>query len=494
MTLMLVFGIGVIVELALVSLPVLWSMRRMLGFIPIVLIGFWIGFNLSTISSLLTFSLVLIAVFRLLNLFKLAKINIHHKYLANVTRRTSYVLAGLSLVILLLAQSTSPFTTSEAINILAVSQFAVALLTLAVTSKNLQKTKHHLAKHFYSDKELPTVTVAIPARNETDDLASCVRTVLANDYPKLEVLVLDDCSQDRTAEIIRDFAHDGVRFIKGNPPEDRWLAKNQAYEKLAQHASGEIILYCGVDVRFGPQAIRSLVSSMLTKDRLMMSVLPFRIGGGVNTSLIQPLRYWWELALPRRLFNRPPVLSTCWLINRKYLKKLGYFNGVSHNILPEGFFAREAVKSDKYAFIRADEHLDVKTVKSVEEQFQTAIRVKYPLIRKRPEHTLLLVFGEFVFLLLPIVFAASWFFTGISITSIFGLIASIMLVSTHYLIMSASHPFHSTLAIFNYPFAIITEIVMTIVSMYKYEFGIVDWKGRNVCVPAMHVIKRLPRI
>ncbi len=233
---------------------------------------------------------------------------------------------------------------------------------------------------------------------------------------------------------------------------------------------------------------------MLTKNKLMMSVMPIRIGGGMQTSLIQPLRYWWELALPRKTFNRPPVLSTCWIIERKALKKLGGFEGVRHNILPERYFARELVKTDKYSFIRADEHLDIKTVKSAEEQLNTAIRVKYPSLRKRPENVLLLIVIEATVLFAPLVFTLSLATNGLTLTGILGGLSLFSFVAVHYLIMSASHPFHSTLALFNYPFAVATEIILTIYSLYKYEFGTVNWKGRNVCIPTMHVIKKLPKI
>lgn len=486
--------VGLLLELVFFFVRPLWP-YRVIGIAGVVAsMGAWFGHTIATPVTFVDYILVAIVAFRLIVLAKATKTNIHHDYLQRVTKRSSAFLAASTIVLMVISPVAHSISNHTVLVVLGFLSFFVAILLLAITARNLQKTKHHPSKHFYTDKELPTVTVAIPARNETNDLASCIRTVLANDYPKLEVLVLDDCSQDRTAEIIRDFAHDGVRFIQGDPPAHRWLAKNQAYEKLSHHASGEIILFCGVDVRFGPQAIRSLVTSMLTKKRLMMSVLPFRIGGGVDTSLIQPLRYWWELALPRRMFNRPPVLSTCWLIQRKELKRLGLFKGVSHNILPERFFARELVKSDGYAFVRADEHLDVKTIKPVEEQLKTAVRVRYPSLRKRPENILVLSGFETLFLLFPLALAVSWFWTGATTVSLLGLMASLLLITTHYLIMSASHPMHSIVALCNFPVAVVTEIFLTIVSMFAYEFGKVEWKGRNICIPAMHVVKSLPKL
>lgn len=491
---MLMFWISILFELLIVAVPPIWRWRSVIAAGALTTLSFWFGATIVQEPSKIVFLLMFVSIFRAFNLLKITKATIHESYLKQVTRRTSLSFIGISVILVVLHNLVTIQYLSQLVLPWALLQFVVAMSILAVTTKNLQKTKHHQSRHFYTDKELPTVTVAIPARNETNDMAACLRTVLANDYPKLEVLVLDDCSQDRTAEAIKDFAHDGVRFISGSTPKDHWLAKNQAYEELSKHASGEIILFCGVDVRFGPQAIRSLVTSMLNKDRKMLSVMPFRIGGGVNTSLIQPLRYWWELALPRRLFNRPPVLSTCWLIYRKTLEDLGSFKAVSRNIIPEGFFARELVKQDSYAFIRSDEHLDVRTVKVIEEQLATALRTYYPQLRKRPENVLVLIVAELALIGAPIAFTISMLWTGITVAGAFGAISLLLLITVHYLITSASSPLHSVIALFNMPFALLTEISLMLASMYQYEFGTVTWKGRNICIPTMHVVRRLPKL
>lgn len=312
--------------------------------------------------------------------------------------------------------------------------------------------------------------------------------------PKLEVLVLDDCSQDRTSEIIKDFAQDGVRFLQGRVPPDRWLAKNYAYHQLSQAASGEFILFCGVDVRLGPDAIRSLVTTLLNKKRLMMSIMPLRVGGSIRTAVIQPMRYWWELALPRRLFNRPPVLSSCWLIQRRTLKKLGGLGAVSRTIIPETYFARELIKTDSYAFMRADEHLDIRTVKTPHAQLRTAIRTRYPQMRRQPENVLFLSLLETLFLLGPFITVLISFWRGFDVTAWLAALACLMLIIAHYQIMSISNPANTVVALFNFPAVVITEILLLHISMYRYEFSSVEWKGRNVCIPVMQVIPKLPSV
>ena len=70
--------------------------------------------------------------------------------------------------------------------------------------------------------DLPSVSVLIPARNEQVAMRSSLEMVLASDYPKLEVIVLDDNSVDNTSDEIKLFAHAGVRFVSGEKPPEGW--------------------------------------------------------------------------------------------------------------------------------------------------------------------------------------------------------------------------------------------------------------------------------
>lgn len=437
--------------------------------------------------------LLLITIFRLLNLYRILFHRSHERHLYNRIKKTTFSLLPIALVLLYFLWSDRIFQINlELIRIIALVQFLGALLLFIFIVRNLIKSRYSVPLDHYSDKELPSITVAVPARNETAELEDCIRSILASDYPKLEIIVLDDCSHDKTADVIKKFAHDGVRFVQGDEPKDRWLTKNQAYEKLAMEASGEYILFCGVDARFGVRAIRQLMSNMLNKNKAMVSILPRRLHGDPTAALIQPMRYWWELALPRRTLNRPPVLSTCWIIHRKFLHDCGGFAAVSSNILPEGYFAREAVAYDAYSFLRAHDQLDVQTMKTLEAQKETAVRMNYPKLKKRPEMVLLvgavltfIMLGPFIAVVVGILF-----YELMSIS----LITCLFLITSHVLIVWASNPVNVPIALINFPFVVVTEIYLLFESMLKYEFSTVEWKGRDICIPVMDRIPQLPSI
>lgn len=436
----------------------------------------------------------ILLVFKLINLMRVAVGRMHERYLFVSTRRTAVWLLLMQLTIVAYVSIPAVLRPELSLSAIVTIQAFAAGIFMAETIKNVRKLKFKMPDTYLTDRELPTVSVAIPARNETDDLAACLRTVLASDYPKLEVLVYDDCSQGKTADIIRSFAQNGVRFIRGEAPHQSWLAKNQAYQKLYESASGELILFCGVDVRLGPGSIRSMVNLMYARKKSMLSVLPIRSESSPASALIQPSRYWWELSLPRRLFNRPPVLSTCWMIGRQDLKANGGFAAVSHSILPEAYFAQKLIREDQYSFVRSAGELDVKTNKPFTEQYATAIRTRYPQIKRRPELVLLTAAASAMFLLLPFVLLAATLVNGVTDTVPTLMATCLMLITAHLTIIKATDPSNILLAAITYPLVAFAEIAIGIVSMIKYEFFTVEWKDRNICIPVMHVYPKLPSL
>lgn len=491
MLVLLLLSVGI--EWLLYALPFMWGWRTYIAGLLSVLVSFSsVGFAAQEWNLFFVFVL-LVAGFRVLNLLRIVEGRMHERYLLGAARRSGLIFGALQILALYLAILVHPSRTAL-LTTLTWMQLLVATGVFIITLRNIFKSSARTVLTGFTDKELPTVTVAIPARNETAELEACLRSVLANTYPKLEVLVLDDCSQDKTADVIRSFAQDGVRFVKGDEPSERWLAKNQAYDKLADEANGELILFCGVDVRLGPETIRALVTTLLNRKKDMISVLPRRLGNDLMAAFIQPMRYWWELALPRRYVNRPPVLSTCWLIRRKKLEQLGGFEAVRHTIIPEGYFAREFVKRDRYSFLRADDVLDVQTRKSLANQRSTAVRMRYPQIRRRPEMAFVLTLVNVLFLLGPFVVLASGIRVGFGMSQSLAAVAGLLLVLTHVAIMQVSNPANTLVAVVNLPFAILTDIILSYTSMLKYEFTNVDWRGRNICIPVMHVTPRLPKL
>jgi len=108
------------------------------------------------------------------------------------------------------------------------------------------------------------VSVLIAARNEERNLREALRSILSQDYPELEFIVVDDRSTDRTGEILGALAREEprLRVVTVNDLPPGWLGKNHALHLAAQSASGEILLFTDADIFMRSDTIRRAVSEL----------------------------------------------------------------------------------------------------------------------------------------------------------------------------------------------------------------------------------------
>lgn len=487
--------LGFIFELSIYISTYGWQHKRYFASLSIFVSAAGIGLILGSAFTLPIVLLAFFYIYRTVNTLRLVENRMHNDYLRNTTKN-SYTWIVLLQLVSIIAWIISINSSAISIPIFTITCALLAfagLAILVITIINIYRTKP-LGQITSKDLQVPTLTVAIAARNENHNLKECLEAVLASNYPKLEIIVLDDCSQDHTAQVIKAFAHDGVRFVQGDPPQDSWLAKNNAYQTLLNQATGELILFIGVDVRLHPSSLRQLVDTFIARKVSMMSILPKRTHGGAVAALIQPMRYWWELALPRLLLKHPPVLSTSWLVKRSAINKLGGFKSVTHAIVPEEHLAKEFAKTGAYAFVRSNKYIDLTTHKDFRSQWLTAVRTRYPQVHRRPEIVAVRTLVMAVVLLAPFVLLPFIFFSATGLTAqVFLLLTSVIcLALSHIIISVVTNPVAAYAALINFPLIVLADIIALHISMYRYEFSEVVWKGRDVSGPIMHVIPRLP--
>lgn len=106
------------------------------------------------------------------------------------------------------------------------------------------------------------VSIVIPARNEERWVGRTLDAALGQDYPDLEIIVVDDGSTDRTAEEIASRAAD-PRLVSMEARElaPGWLGKPNALATGASRASGKWILFMDADVELDRHAIRDAVAA-----------------------------------------------------------------------------------------------------------------------------------------------------------------------------------------------------------------------------------------
>jgi glycosyltransferase involved in cell wall biosynthesis len=105
----------------------------------------------------------------------------------------------------------------------------------------------------------PTISIIIPAHNEESAIDKKLQNVLALDYPRasMEVLVGSDGSDDRTEDIVRRYAPEGVRLIAH--PQQR--GKSTTQNELVAHSAGEILVFTDADCLLARDAVSQVVGN-----------------------------------------------------------------------------------------------------------------------------------------------------------------------------------------------------------------------------------------
>lgn len=150
--------------------------------------------------------------------------------------------------------------------------FQVVVLAVILSNLTLlyRSRRHALPEHF------PSVSILIPAFNEEKNVGRCIQSLLAQDYPNFEVLVLDDQSTDGTRAILDQLVI-GVpklKILTGDSPSANQVGKNQACIQLARNAQGELLFFTDADTVHKPQALTELVSTLLGEDADLLTGFP----------------------------------------------------------------------------------------------------------------------------------------------------------------------------------------------------------------------------
>jgi glycosyltransferase involved in cell wall biosynthesis len=118
------------------------------------------------------------------------------------------------------------------------------------------------------DADCPRISLIFAARDEQEKLPGALATLATIDYPDLEIIAVDDRSQDATGPILDEFArtHERFRAVRVSALPPGWLGKPHALQKAYESATGEWLLFTDADVRFAPDALRRAAAMVQQKN------------------------------------------------------------------------------------------------------------------------------------------------------------------------------------------------------------------------------------
>jgi len=137
----------------------------------------------------------------------------------------------------------------------------------------------------------PLISICIPARNEENNIRNCVESALGQDYPNIEVIVLDDRSTDSTLTQLAEIASLDSRLlpVSGTDLPEGWAGKPFALFQASAVARGEWLCFVDADTFLAPQAISSCYSKAIETKADMFTTMNKQILGSFWEKVVMPL-------------------------------------------------------------------------------------------------------------------------------------------------------------------------------------------------------------
>jgi chlorobactene glucosyltransferase len=148
-----------------------------------------------------------------------------------------------------------------------------------------------LGRSALPDGNLPLISVVVPAHNEEAVIAGCLESVLRQDYPYFELIIVDDRSQDRTSPIARSLGdgNDAVKVISVNDLPEGWTGKCHALSIGVRYARGEWLAFLDADSRIHPCTLRECYWEALRNKVSMVTLTPGLVLKGFWEKALQPV-------------------------------------------------------------------------------------------------------------------------------------------------------------------------------------------------------------
>jgi glycosyltransferase involved in cell wall biosynthesis len=176
----------------------------------------------------------------------------------------------------------------------------------------------------------PTVSFVVPCYKLAHFLPECVDSILSQTYSNLEVLIMDDCSPDNTAEVARSFQDPRVKHIRNNPN----LGHLRNYNKGISMTRGKYVwLISADDYLRKPYIVERYVNLFDAHPKVGYSICPgYGVQDGVETELLGYYaargdrdRIISGRALLKKLLQSNFVLCASGMVRRECYEKISYF-------------------------------------------------------------------------------------------------------------------------------------------------------------------------
>ncbi|KPJ68966.1 hypothetical protein AMJ44_05035 [candidate division WOR-1 bacterium DG_54_3] len=286
--------------------------------------------------------------------------------------------------------------------------FFLVLLLLNLI-QNLKRIKEQ--ERIKLKEPLPLISVLIPARNEEKNIQNCVTSLLQSEYRRLEIIVLDDNSTDRTHEIVKELSrhHKKLKIIKGKELPPGWNGKNWACQQLSQAACGEWFLFTDADTTHKPQSVSLAFTAAQKRKSVFVTYIPGLPAKTWSEKLFYSIIHFAFFAvLPSRVVNYSKNSHLAFgigpflFINRRFYFSFGGHKSIKTAIVDDIALAKKVKEhKGKVSAVDGTKVMDVRFYTCFKELWYGFSKNVYEAIGCAPHYLIAILFSCYFLFIYP---------------------------------------------------------------------------------------------
>ena len=261
-------------------------------------------------------------------------------------------------------------------------------------------------------KNFPRVSIIVPARNEEKYIRKCVDSLLKQDYPDFEIILVNDESSDKTLEIMKEYKKSNsiIKVLNVKQPGDDWIGKNWACYQGYLKSTGKLLLFTDAD-SYHSEITLSLSVQNINHYRLdALTVMPRLICNDFYTQVTLPIltTFLHTRFSPLKVNNAKSKLGyffgSYFIIKRKTYEKVGSHAAVKHEIIEDGALGKKVKEENfKIKMLRGESYVQAIWARNSSELFKAIDRLVIPLFIENRVKSTLLSIALFFLLIFPFV-------------------------------------------------------------------------------------------
>ncbi|MFX0133612.1 MAG: glycosyltransferase [Candidatus Hodarchaeota archaeon] len=345
-------------------------------------------------------------------------------------------------------------------------------------------------KEDQNPKKYLRVSICVPVRDEKDNIEPCLKTLISQEYPNFEIIVLHDDGDSEMEDVLSKLSNKDkkIKIIKGKPKPDNWIGKHWACHQMAKIADGQLLLFTDADTRHHPNTLKNAVAAFIKYNADFLSAIPKEEVRSFGEKLIVPIMSWsihtfYPIGIAQRLKNPRFSLSVgqYMLIKNEVYLKIGGHEAIKQELADDITLGKRILAHGfNWRLMDGSKFITCRMYRNSSEAYEGFSRSLFPGFNYN--YAMFIFVWNWLLLIFIEPFVVIFYHFFISPLSELWIYFSLYEIGISLLIWSISYirfrfPFYM---IFFYPLTIILAWIISIKSIYIHKTGKVKWKGRKI--------------